>query len=544
MLLLVGAMLAIGMPPSLVAQGTLPEWGRPLTPAQGRELNAVIVRLSVRLGVHQSTLAAIARVLGASLHDIDFSELVELVQAQAERAAQLQVQVETLQAQIASLNDVILRTPAEQALARAVAAFSEGRLDDADREFAALESLRSAESETARLAWSSAVDARARLAELRLDYDTAELVRVSAARDEQHAARLSVERQWLLMFEAARSRYNQGDIRGDRAALERAVALFRSEVLPLAPRSERPAHWALTQNELGGALAALGEREAGTGRLREAIAAYEASLQERTRSRDPIEWAKTMSNLGSALFRLGGREGRRRPLRQAANAYQAALEVFTRQNYPEEWARNQGFLASTMAVLETINGGTAGLEQAVSLYRSALEELSMDRAPYSWALAQNNLGATLRQLGIRREDAARLQEAVSTYEMVVLGWPRDRYPLRWAAAQYNLGLALQALGERETGIARLELAVVAFDAALQESTRDRATPTWAVLTAEKADIIATICERTRDCARLREAEGELTEAQTFLRSGGHVPELSRVNHVLRRVRAVQRRLAS
>ena len=44
-------------------------------------------------------------------------------------------------------------------------------------------------------------------------------------------------------------------------------------------RRERvPLDWAMTQNNLGNALARLGERESGTARLEEAVAAFDASL--------------------------------------------------------------------------------------------------------------------------------------------------------------------------------------------------------------------------------------------------------------------------
>jgi tetratricopeptide (TPR) repeat protein len=448
------------------------------------------------LGVRESTLLAIARVLGASLRDIGFSELVERVQAQAERAAHLQVQVTALERQIASLSNVQVRAPAEGALARAVAAFAEGRLDDADREFAALEGLRSAESEAARSAWLDAVDARARLAELRLDYDAAESLRVSAARTEQRAARLSDERQWLFMYEAALSRYRQGEIRGDNAALERAVALYRTEVLPLAPRAERPYDWAQTQNDLGAALLALGDRQPSAARLREAITAFEAALQERSRERSALDWSLTMNNLGNALFRLGIREWRARWFRRSENIFQAALEVISREQYPEEWARTQIHLANAIGALSETERGTARLEQVVQLLRSALEELSREQAPTTWAMAQNNLGAALR-----------------------------------------------VLGQREPGTARLEQALLAFDGALQEATRERATTSWASISGEKADLIVLICERTRDCARLEEAERNLVEAQAALRPGGRGYELRRVSYVLRRIRTTLRMLA-
>ena len=55
---------------------------------------------------------------------------------------------------------------------------------------------------------------------------------------------------------------------------------------PTARRSRRrtrervPLDWATTQNNLGTALQTLGERESGTARLEEAVAAYRAALKE------------------------------------------------------------------------------------------------------------------------------------------------------------------------------------------------------------------------------------------------------------------------
>ena len=59
--------------------------------------------------------------------------------------------------------------------------------------------------------------------------------------------------------------------------------------------------WAATQNNLGNALATLGERESGTARLEQAVAAYTEALKERTRERVPLAWAATQNNLGQAI---------------------------------------------------------------------------------------------------------------------------------------------------------------------------------------------------------------------------------------------------
>jgi hypothetical protein len=62
-----------------------------------------------------------------------------------------------------------------------------------------------------------------------------------------------------------------------------------------------PLDWAMTQDNLGNALQTLGERESGTARLEEAVAAYRAALEERRRDQVPLDWAGTQKNLGTAL---------------------------------------------------------------------------------------------------------------------------------------------------------------------------------------------------------------------------------------------------
>jgi hypothetical protein len=59
-------------------------------------------------------------------------------------------------------------------------------------------------------------------------------------------------------------------------------------------------------------------------RLGEAVAAYRAALEERSRDRVPLEWAGTQMNLGNALLALGERESGAAPLDEAVAAYRAA----------------------------------------------------------------------------------------------------------------------------------------------------------------------------------------------------------------------------
>jgi hypothetical protein len=70
-----------------------------------------------------------------------------------------------------------------------------------------------------------------------------------------------------------------------------------------------PLDWAQTQNNLGLALARLGERVAGAAHLTQAGAAYQAALEEWKRDRLPVDWAITTGNQGIALMSLAQRLG-------------------------------------------------------------------------------------------------------------------------------------------------------------------------------------------------------------------------------------------
>jgi tetratricopeptide (TPR) repeat protein len=96
-----------------------------------------------------------------------------------------------------------------------------------------------------------------------------------------------------------------GEQSGKNEPLAESIELYR-KVLDEYPRARVPLDWAMTQNNLGNALSSLGERESGTARLEEAVAAY----------------------------RLGERESGTARLEEAVAAYRAALEELTRERAP------------------------------------------------------------------------------------------------------------------------------------------------------------------------------------------------------------------
>ncbi|MEK1895071.1 MAG: hypothetical protein AAAB20_17665, partial [Rhizobium sp.] len=102
-----------------------------------------------------------------------------------------------------------------------------------------------------------------------------------------------------------------GECESDRARLEEAVTAHRS-ALEERSRERVPLDWASTQNNLGVALACLGEHDSDPARLEEALAALRMALKERTRKRVPHQWAMTQNNLDTALACLQALE-RSRP---------------------------------------------------------------------------------------------------------------------------------------------------------------------------------------------------------------------------------------
>ena len=103
------------------------------------------------------------------------------------------------------------------------------------------------------------------------------------------------------------------------------------EALKEYTRERVPLDWAATQNNLGTALLALGERESGTATLKQAVEAYGEALKEYTRERVPLDWAMTQNNLGNALATLGERESGTATLKRAVQAYSEALKERTRE---------------------------------------------------------------------------------------------------------------------------------------------------------------------------------------------------------------------
>jgi len=69
-----------------------------------------------------------------------------------------------------------------------------------------------------------------------------------------------------------------------------------------------PLQWAITQNNLGEAFKALGERESGTETLTKAAAAYREALKEFDQQQSRYYWQVAQDNLGKTLALIAERK--------------------------------------------------------------------------------------------------------------------------------------------------------------------------------------------------------------------------------------------
>jgi tetratricopeptide (TPR) repeat protein len=335
--------------------------------------------------------------------------------------------------------------------------------------------------------------------------------------------------------------YQQGNEFGDNAALISAIER-RKVLLEVMPRERVPLDWAMTETSLGITLRALGERESGTARLEEAVAAFRAALAECTRDRVPLAWAMIQNNLGNALLILGERADGTARLEEAVAAFRAALGEYTRERVPFDWAATQNNLANALGRLGERENGTARFEEAIVAFHEALKETPRERVPLEWAATENNLGNALGRLGERAGGTARLEEAVAAFREALKELTRARVPLAWAKAQNNLGNALEILGEREGGTARLEEAAAAHRAALGEYTRERVPLDWARSFGSEGVALMLLAERRRDAAMAKTALDQINTAFETMRDGGHAPNAAFYEQQLLRARDLVARL--
>ncbi len=130
------------------------------------------------------------------------------------------------------------------------------------------------------------------------------------------------------LYEVAHESILFGRNRTNQASLHLSIGIFQS-VLQGVDEFSSPIEWASLVYSLGLSLARLGEMEAGTSRLEEAVNCYRDSLGHCSSKLNPYNWGLMQCYLGEALTTCGSRHTGSRKLRQAVTALKKALTVLT-----------------------------------------------------------------------------------------------------------------------------------------------------------------------------------------------------------------------
>jgi tetratricopeptide (TPR) repeat protein len=335
--------------------------------------------------------------------------------------------------------------------------------------------------------------------------------------------------------------YRQGTHFGETDAVRSAIERCRV-LIELKPRDRVPLKWAWAEYDLGVVLSNLGERENGTARFEEALAAYTEAQKELTRASQPAAWAMVESRRGHTLRLMGMVEQGTARFAESIAAYREALQVFEDQHMPLARARAQQNLAVALARLGERGGGTAELEEAVAAYRKALDLYPREQSPSAWAVTQSNLGSALRALGARERGTSRLEEAVVAHREALKEWTRERAPLPWAAAQDDLAQTLVMLARREHATAGLEEAIATYDEALKGRLRERNPGLWAGSTGRQGIALMILAERTNNADMAERAVAQIEAALEVWRGRENARAVDFFDDRLRHARALAQRL--
>jgi tetratricopeptide (TPR) repeat protein len=246
--------------------GFTAEQVRALIEAATKGADERVAEVSHRLGVTQGAMQTMLATLGQA-------EVPE--ERLAEKLAEVFEQYRRAAAAIAALHPE--NPVAREHAAKAAQATSSGDRNEARRHLQAARAVAEAAAEEARrlageaeaaaerqmLQAARAVAAEAELALTALDYPEAAQLLGEAA---SLVPAGEPKEKGILLRRQADAMQREGEERGDNTALQRAITLY-SPALELLPRDRAPLDWATAQNNLGSALATLGERESGTDRL-------------------------------------------------------------------------------------------------------------------------------------------------------------------------------------------------------------------------------------------------------------------------------------
>ena len=149
-----------------------------------------------------------------------------------------------------------------------------------------------------------------------------------------------------MLFRSAEGRND-----GLNFSLAVAIAIARREVA----LAHGPDQQGMALNDLGVALEELGERESGVEKLKEAVAAYRAALEERTRERAPLAWATSSGDQGIALMQLAERTKKAEMAETGFRQIETALQIMRTGGHAPLAAHFEARLPEARRIRDALN---------------------------------------------------------------------------------------------------------------------------------------------------------------------------------------------
>ncbi|MGD9980315.1 MAG: hypothetical protein AB7H66_00060 [Hyphomonadaceae bacterium] len=471
---------AQGLPDTIRAAG--------ITVAQWSAVQVEVRRTAAALGVSERALGAIAERLGVEAAGGDgLSSILQEIELKAQQLRTLQDRLLMLEQQGEPLTANFLRGARES--------IDRGDLDHAETLLREARVAARQAREQAQYREAEIIAAEASIQNLRHDFRGAAASYAEAA---ELIPATDTAVRWRYRYGQAFQIMTLGERSVDNAVLLEAIGLFREQVIPLAPLSDRVDDWAQSMAQLGWATRTLGVR-AGGGALEQAVQIYREALVALPAGAGGEGRASLHSGLGATLHEVGVR-GDSGVLREAAAQVHAALDILTPDANYARWIGAMSNLGGIYRALGS-RGDPDAIDRAIATYRAALVHASRETAPYEWSTLQSNLGVALWERGTRASSLEAVQVLREAAEVI----DRNTNPDRWATIQTNLLAAMNRADPENLEIQRQ--AVETGEAILEIYTKDGFPRGWALV---QLNVAVSLVELARhDAAMLDDAIARL-----------------------------------
>ncbi len=229
---------------------------------------------------------------------------------------------------------------------------------------------------------------------------------------------------------------------------------------------------ARAQYKLGDALKKLAEKENKETNLRNAIEAYDQSLNFYTLNKTPRYYAMVTSNRGGAYSGLSELEAKEKNLFKAIENYNEALRAYESlmsgdsEGYSISYAINKNNRGNAYLNLAKVRDKKNNTESAIIDYESALNILAGKREyTQYYATLEHNLGCEYLSLSEFEDEKSNIKKAIRCFENASTCLTCEKNPFEYMLIQNSLGGAYLALSEFENKENNIWEAIIAFNKA-------------------------------------------------------------------------------